>query len=244
MALAEREPELRVVALADRFDVSSMTIRRDLQALERQGKLTRVHGGAVLTDRAIEPPATRAQDRRAEKDAIARRAAPLVEPGADVFIGAGSTTHALARRLADGDGARFSTNCLYIAQTLGAMVQHDIHVFGGAYFRSAGTFVGPETIEAIERRRFDLVMIGIDGIDVRYGFLEPMEWQAWLVRTLRRCSDRLAVLADGGKFERRSEFRVLSLDEVDLLVTDRRPPEDALTGLERAGVVVTYGDDA
>lgn len=240
LALAAESAEVRVGALADRLAVSAMTIRRDLQALEAQGKLTRVHGGAVLPDRMIVPPAARARDSVAEKRTIARLAARYVEPGMDVFLGAGSTAQTLAERLAEGPAARYATNCLYVAEALGAVSQQDIHVFGGALWRSAGTFVGPETIEMIERRRFDRVLVGIDAIDTRNGLFEPTEWQAWLLRTLRQRADQLVVLADHGKFAQKGDYRVLGLDALDVLVTDRAPADDHRMALNDAGVALVY----
>ena len=227
LEILDETSSVRVARLAEQLQVSEMTVRRDLQMLEEQGKLRRVHGGAVLTSpQAMEPASKRAAHQLAETRKIGALAAKLIEPGTHVYIGGGSTTMELAEQLSAGPEARFSTNSIEIAETIARDFQQDVSLLGGSLRSQARTLIGPEAIEMLERRVFDLACIGIAAIDAKDGFLEPTEWHAWLVRTLRRRAGRLAVLADHSKFHARSDFRVLDFEEVDVLVTDRSPPEE------------------
>lgn len=225
LEILDEESEVRVARLAEKLSVSEMTIRRDLAMLESQGKLQRVFGGAIRTsENPSETVAKRAAQRTGEKRAIARQAVALVETGMDVFVGGGSTTRLLGEESPSGASVRYTTNSLEIAALFCESASRDVHVLGGALRRGAKTLMGPETIEMIERRSFDLTFIGITAIEARHGFLEPTEWHAWLVKTLRKRSGKLAVLADHTKFQALSDLRVLGFGEVDVLVTDRAPP--------------------
>ncbi len=227
LEILDETASVRVARLAKQLQVSEMTVRRDLQMLEEQGKLRRVHGGAVLTaPQALESTQARATRQLAEKQKIAELAADLIEPGMTVYIGGGSTTNALAEQLSFGPLGRFTTNSIEIAEIIARQAQQDVYLLGGNLRSRARTLIGPEAIEMLERRVFDLACIGVAAIDSKDGYLEPTEWHAWLVRTLRRRAGRLAVLADHSKFRARSDFRVLDFEEVDVLVTDRAPPEE------------------
>lgn len=225
LEMLHEEAEVRVARLAEQLQVSEMTIRRDLDMLERQGKLRRVHGGAVRSSRlSLDSVARRAAHNTEEKRAVARLAAPLLEPGTDVFVGAGSTMQFFAEEVGNVSGVRFCTNSIDIAQALSEGAERDVHVLGGSLRRGMRTLIGIETISMLERRTFDLSFIGVAAIEARLGFLATTEWHAWLVRTVRARTAKLFVLADSSKFAEQSDLRILDFDEVDVLVTDKPPP--------------------
>lgn len=237
LELLDEKASVRVSRLARQLQVSEMTVRRDLQMLEEQGKLRRVHGGAVLTASfAVEPAAQRAARQLSEKGRIADFAVDLIEPDMNVYIGGGSTTKVLAARCSQVPSARFTTNSIEVAEAIADQRPQDVYLLGGALRGGARTMIGPETIEMIERRLFDVVFVGMAGIDPTDGFLEPTEWHAWLVRTLRRRAGKMIVLADHTKFDARSDFRVLGFGETDILVTDRPPPQSHVTQMIDAGL--------
>ena len=241
LELLDETASVRVSRLAMQLEVSEMTVRRDLQMLEEQGKLRRVHGGAVLTAPVkLEAASIRAARQQAEKERIAELAAGLIEPDMNVYIGGGSTTRPLADRAALGPAARFTTNSIAIAEAISDKSPRDVHLLGGALRADARTMIGPETIEMIERRLFDVVFVGITAIDSTEGFLEPTEWHAWLVRTLKRRAGKMIVLADHTKFVARSDFRVLAFDEASVLITDRQPPRNHAEPMADAGLEVLW----
>ena len=242
LEILNESAEVRVARLAEQLRVSEMTVRRDLKALEDQGALKRVYGGAVNARAAPLPPVARREPLRgAEKVAIARLAARLVEPGASVFIGGSSTTAHLADELARGPQASVSTQSIAVAQRLAAGVQQDVRLFGGILRPDAGVLIGSEMIELLERRVFDVAFFGIVAVDARFGFLDPTEWHVHLKRAVRRRARRLVIVADHTKFAARSDFCALEFDAVDTLVTDRPPPEDCARALVDAGVRVIAG---
>ena len=241
LEILDEEAEVRVARLAEQLHVSEMTIRRDLSMLESQGKLRRVFGGAVPAAEA--PPETvakRALQKSEEKRMIARQAANFIKAGMDVFVGGGSTTLFLSEETAPDAAVRYTTNSMEIASRFCENAVRDVHVLGGALRRGAHTLMGPETIEMLERRSFDIAFIGITAIEARHGFLEPTEWHAWLVKTLRNRAAGLLVLADHTKFTTLSDLRVLDFGEVDVLITDRAPPAEHVQAMAGHRIRTVY----
>ena len=233
--------EVRVVRLARQLQVSEMTIRRDLKVLEEEGVLRRVHGGAVTAAPVTVPSmSTRTPLRDAEKAAIGRLAATLVEPKTQVFIGGSSTTFHLSRALARGPQAAYATNSIIAAQELASGHQRDIRVFGGMLRAEVGTLLGGEVIQSVEQRIFDFAFIGILAIDPKFGFLDPTEWHVHLKRTVRRRARQVVVVADHSKFSARGEFCSFKFEEVDILVTDCAPSPENAALLEESGVRILY----
>ncbi|MCG8358612.1 MAG: DeoR/GlpR family DNA-binding transcription regulator [Kiloniellales bacterium] len=241
LEILEENREVQVTRLATQLQVSEMTIRRDLKLLEQRGRLKRVYGGAVATsNQAFAPVADRASVNSDEKERIAATAEGLVTKDMRVFVNGGSTTLALARRLARGTAAQFTTNSIEAAQVVAAGGVSDVTLLGGTLRRDAGTLIGPEALEMLERRSFDLAIVGITAIHPSYGFLDPTEWHAYSSRVLRQRSRQVVILADHTKFEADSDIRSFDARDVDILVTDRRPPESHAALLTEGGIEVLW----
>ena len=237
LEILEENREVQVARLAEQLQVSEMTIRRDLKLLEQRGRLKRVYGGAVATaSYAFTPVESRASVNAAEKERIAELAETLVANDMRVYVDGGSTTLSLARRLAHGAAAHYTTSSIAVAQTIAAGGISEVTLLGGTLRRNAGTLIGPECLEMLERRSFDIVFAGIAAIHPRHGFLDPTEWHAYQARVLRQHSRQVVVLADHSKFDADSDIRSYDYADVDMLVTDRRPPERYEDNLTAAGV--------
>lgn len=220
---------VRVADLVRELGVSDMTVRRDLEWLEQRGVVEKVHGGATAVSRGalFEPGfATKSGLRQGEKEAIAERAAGLVEPRMAIAISAGTTTYALARRLADVVGLTVVTNAVRIADVLHEVGRRDqTIILTGGVRTPSDALVGPFAVAALRTVHVDQVFMGVHGMDEVSGFTSPNLLEAETDRTLIEAGRRLVVVADHTKWGVVGLSTIARLDEADVLITD--------SGLER-----------
>lgn len=236
--------EAAVAKLAEDFQCSEKTIRRDLEALEVDGLLRRVHGGAVpvVATLSDEWPTVPVVDRLgAEPEAkriIAERTADRIPEGATVFLDSGSTGLALASALVSKPRLTVVTTMLDIAQIIDRGGRHRVFLAGGELIGATRTVRGPETLQFIGARRYDLAIIGATGVMADGGVMGSTEWHRVFVDSLRQSSEQLVLIADATKFGRQDRFRACSLADIDILVTNARPPDDILAQCEAIGIQV------
>lgn len=225
--------------LAQQLDVSRETIRRDLVELEAAGLLRRVHGGAILPEHTGKeaPFIDRMQVRRREKQAIARAAAQLVEPGQTCFVDAGSTTALLAVELAKIPGITVITNSIDVAGTINRDgIEATALLLGGQLHSDVpGTF-GELTLSEIARFQVDIALLSPVGIHAERGASDFMLHEAEVARTMIRYADEFALLADHGKIGQVSRANICGCDLIHRLVTDGAAERKALKDLRRAGI--------
>jgi DeoR/GlpR family transcriptional regulator of sugar metabolism len=224
-ALEERG-EVTVAELSRQASVSEMTIRRDLEALERKGLLRRVHGGAISpVSRGYEPPFALRASRRADiKVAIGRRAAQLVGESEALIIDVGTTPLELARALADRTGLTVLTPNLRAADVLAQNPALRVIVTGGIARAGELSLVGDLAERAFADLRCDTVFLGAGGIDPDAGVTEFNLDDARVKRQALASARRCVVLADATKLERVAVASVCPLERVDILVTDDSAP--------------------
>lgn len=236
--LAARQ-EIQVATLSNELQVSVETIRRDLRMLEETGKLKRVHGGAVLLQPNEELPySTRIESLREEKERIAQTCLDHLDVREDqlVFVGGGSTTLPLARKLARCPKMRFVTNAIDVASALAAIGHHEVVLTGGRMLADHELLAGYDTLNAVTRRQFDLVVTGTNAIDVSLGFLEYEEPEAHLHQALAQNSRRYVIVADHTKFGRSASYAALPMGAVEMVVTDMALAPEYQRAFERVGV--------
>ncbi|WP_413249659.1 DeoR/GlpR family DNA-binding transcription regulator [Sinomonas flava] len=248
--VAERVAEIgrvSVTELAERFSVTTETVRRDLATLETAGVLRRVHGGAVPAERAstAEPSLLERQVQNLlEKRAMAEAAAALVvsSRAGSVLLDAGSSTEALAERLMgsrpDGKELVVVTNALPIADKLATDPSLSVQLLGGRIRPLTRAAVGPATVDAVERLRPDLAFVGANGIHATFGLSTPDAEEASVKAAFVRCARRVVVLADHTKFGVETLVQFARLDQLDAIVTDRAPRGEVADALAEAGVEV------
>lgn len=233
--LLSRRGRLSVTELADRFTVTTETVRRDLSALERAGLVRRVHGGvipagslSVLELSANERDLAHAD----EKDRVAEAAlAQLPGPGGSVLLDAGSTTARLAGLLPLDVAYTVFTNAVPIAGRLSGRPNIELHVLPGRVSRSTQAAVGEETVAAIDRLRTDVAFVGTNGLSHRHGLSTPDQSEAAVKNAMIRSARRVVVLADSSKIGQESTVRFGELDQIDVLITDQ-----GLGGEDRAAL--------
>ena len=242
MELLSRTDAMSVEDLSAQLEVSLSTVRRDLDELEADGIVRRVHGGAVLV-RPVEPdapelsPDLREVEHPDDKRAIAGVAVGLVKPGSVVLVTGGTTTAALLPLLSSVPDIVVVTNSLDVATRLCA-TDVDIIVLGGALRRPELSLLGHLVAAAIAELHIDHVITGAFGIDARSGLLGASAQEVETDRHLARSALRLTVLADPSTFGRRSPHRIVGFDTVTDLVTTDQAPEADLAELRGYGVAV------
>ncbi|MCV2490184.1 DeoR/GlpR family DNA-binding transcription regulator [Geodermatophilus sp. YIM 151500] len=239
--VAERG-RVSVAALAEQFGVTTETVRRDLDVLERGGQVRRVHGGAVPAG-ALTPVETGLSERHGtrseQKRKIAVAALDLL-PGTDgsVLLDGGSTTAALADVLPTDRRLYVATNSVPIAARVSANPGATLHVLGGRVRGITQTAVGDSTIRALDDLRLDVVFLGANGVSPGHGFSTPDETEAATKRAMARAAHRVVVLADSSKLGREHLVRFAAVEDVDVLVTDAGADPGVLGELESREIEV------
>lgn len=236
LELVQRDGSVRVGDLVREFEVSDMTIRRDLEALAARGLVAKVHGGAtVLGPGPTEEPgfAAKSMRQRSEKDAIAGTAAELVRPGTAVALSAGTTTHALAAHLVDVPELTVVTNSIPVADVFYRSGRPDqtVVVTGGIRTPS-DALVGPAAVTTIRGLNVDLLFLGVHGMSPTAGFTTPNMMEAETNQAMVAAARQLVVLADHTKWETTGISTVAPLGDADILITDTGLPPGGQQVLE------------
>jgi DeoR/GlpR family transcriptional regulator of sugar metabolism len=215
---------VRVAELISVLGVSDMTVRRDLEALEAQGQLLRVHGGAILLrDSTAHEPGfeTKRTLEHEAKLAIARAAAALVEPGMAVALSAGSTTYEVARGLVGVPRLTVITNSVPTAEVLyhGGRSDQTVILTGGVRTPS-DALVGPFAVAALRSVNVDIVFLGVHGMTERAGFTTPNLLEADTHQALIDTGSRLVVTADHTKWGVAGVSTICRLSRADVVICD------------------------
>lgn len=228
---------MRVAMLAQRFSVAEETIRRDLERLGEAGLLVRTHGGALRLrdDRQDAPISVRRTTNAAEKRAIARRAAELVEEGDTIALDASSTVLELAAALPDMP-LTVVTNSVEAAQLLAGRTHISATLTGGELDDSLVGMLGPIAEGTLRQFAFDKAFLSCKAIDPRRGLSEASLAHASLKRWMLDLADVSVLCADHSKFGVRSVSFFGMLADVGVLITDDQTNDDFLQPLEAAGV--------
>lgn len=229
-------PHVRISELAQRFNVSTETVRRDFDSLAADGLIDRAHGGASAPAQGHYPTLDeRANARTEERERIGRRAAELVHDGETVMIDSGSTTIQLARALAYLETqCTVITNSIPVAMTLGHCAPN-VLLCPGEYLPAESAVVGTETLEFLNRFQVDHCMIGASGLCPE-GPSEVLRSFAPVKRAMLERAKHRHLLIDSGKLGIRGLTLVGTLDDLDTIVIDRGPEGDLLGALENAEV--------
>jgi DeoR/GlpR family transcriptional regulator of sugar metabolism len=236
---------VRVSDLTQLLGVSDMTVRRDLDALARRGLVDKVHGGATAVGMpSVEEPAfeTKALREHDEKELIAREAASLVRPGSAIALSAGTTTWALAKRLADVPGLTVVTNSMRVAGELHDAPGDRTLILTGGIRTPTDALVGPVADMVIRSLHFDTLFLGCHGIVELAGLTTPNLAEAQTNRELIRSARSVVVTADHTKWGTTGLSSFGDLEQVDVLVTDSGLSPAARQVLEdRVGRLVVAG---
>lgn len=232
-----------VSELAERFDVSEETIRRDARQLEQSGVIQKVHGGLSATSHKIEAPyRTRLRENAAAKQRIARKAAELVSDGMTLLIDSGTSCHWLARNLAALRNLTIVTNSVEIAHEVLGNPGQRLLLAGGQINPIHNAAFGPEAQAFCQRFAPDLTILSMGAVDAARGFLDFDPDEAAFKQSLLEHARRVVVLADHSKFAKSGFMQVASFREVQDLVTDEAPPAAVLEAAAQTDTRIHLAD--
>ena len=224
LAMVDESGAVRVSDLVEHLGVSDMTVRRDIEHLAQEGRVERVHGGALSVGHAsAHEPGFQVKSAlmTREKRAIAEHAASLVEPGSAVAISAGTTTYELAQCLRSVPDITVVTNSVPVAQLLheSATVGQTVVLTGGIRTPS-DALVGPVAVAALRSLHVDRLFLGVHGMDLHAGLTTPNLVEAETNRAMIAAARQVCILADHTKWGVVGLSTIIDLADVDLLITD------------------------
>ena len=224
LQLIEQQGSIRISNLGRLFNVTDMTVRRDIDHLSELGLVRRVHGGAVSeNDQPINLATTflkRKTEFKSEKERIGAKAQDYIKNGTTIIIDGGSTNVLFSQRIDPRLNLKIITHALNIAYILSENENHEIFVPGGFLNRLTITFNGPE-VEAIYRElNADVLFVAASGISLEEGLTDPTWLDTSIKKAMIRSSRKVVLLIDSHKFDLISSRTFASLDQIDLIITD------------------------
>lgn len=241
-----KQPGLRVPELAVALDVSEGTVRNDLHALEQQGLLMRVHGGAVLNQQ--DPFRNISFIRRCQlnavaKRAIAREAATLVDDGDSILLDASSTACYFAKALSGHHRLRVMTNGFEVARELAQNSTNTVILIGGMVNSEASSVTGLFSEHIIEDLRLQKAFLSCNGFNLERGMMELLPAEGQLKRKLIEISDQLFALVDSSKFGKEELISFACPERINRLFTDRYLSSNWEEQLKQAGIDFTICEE-
>jgi DeoR family transcriptional regulator, glycerol-3-phosphate regulon repressor len=243
LAIARQIGTVGVEDLAQRFDVTPQTIRKDLNELCDGRVLARTHGGAMLTS-GVENMGYEARRQLSafEKQVIGQRAASLIPNNCSLFINIGTTTEEVARALIRHEGLLVITNNIHVAGILMPCPRIDVVIAGGNLRRADGGIVGETTVDFISQFKVDHAVIGTSAIDDDGAMLDFDLREVRVSQAIVNNARNIILVADAMKFTRSAPVRIAHLSQVDIFVTDRQPPEPIVSLCQHSGVQLEIAD--
>lgn len=240
MEVLIKEEAMSVSELAELLDVSSVTIRKDLNELEQAGKLYRSHGKARIINPFTLNRSVSEKEKMApeQKDAIGREAAKLIDRDDSIIIASGTTVHALARNIKPIHRLTVVTASLQVSVILSQDESNDIIQLGGMLRHSSLSVVGQYSKSILENCSFSKLFIGVDGIDFNYGFTTTDMREAELNQQMMRAAQKVIVLADSTKFGRRGFAKIGNIEDIDMVITDSGVNPNVVKQIKEHGIEV------
>ena len=225
--------------VAESLGVTGETIRKDLIALERQGILRRVHGGAVpVQSLAFEPGVETRTEYSTEKTRIAQAALAHLPNEGSVLIDAGSTTAKLVEMFPGDHELTVYTNTIPLAISLLTRPRLTVFTLGGRLRNKTFAEVGDWTVRALAEINVDVAFLGTNGISMARGLTTPDPAEAAVKRLMLGCAAKRVLLADHSKFGVVKGTKHGDLDDIDVLISDAGLTDDQYTQLRTAGIDV------
>jgi DeoR/GlpR family transcriptional regulator of sugar metabolism len=236
----EKNQRISVEQVCEEFSISMATARRDLEALAEQGKIQRVHGGAIATRQAPPEQAAleRVSDQSEDKQRIGQLAAQLVNNGETVFLGSGTTVLEVARHLKDRRDLTVITNSLLVVNLLANHANITMIMLGGMLRRSELSLIGHLTEQALTDIRADKVILGVRAIDATQGLMNDYIAETMTDRAILGIGREVIVVADHTKCDRVSTVLLAPPTAMHVLVTDSQVPEDFVAALQAQNIRV------
>lgn len=241
LGLAQDNGRVLVEDLSQMLGVSSITIRKDLDQLQKRGVLQRTHGGAILpTSGSLADPTLQEKEGRfsIEKKRIAEAALKLVLEGQCVLLDSGTTTTAIAKALKSLSSLTVITNAMNIAAELSG-TDFEVLLTGGSLRKNSFSLVGPLAEDMLHDMHADILFLGVDGFDVETGLTTPNLMESRVNRAMVKSSAKVVAVCDSTKFGRRSLCKIVDASAIHHVITDRNLSESTAEGLRNLGIELT-----
>lgn len=240
-----KQSSVQVSELAELLNVSSVTIRKDLTELEKNGRLYRSHGKAILINPFANNRSVNEKEslNAEEKQLIGMEAAQLVVPNDSILLASGTTIHALARNLRPADKLTVVSASLQATEFLAENENIDIIQIGGNVRHSSLSVVGQYSEMILRSCSFSKLFLGVDGIDLEFGISTTDMREAELNREMIHTAQKTIVLADSSKFGRRGFARICGMDDVDMIITDAHVSPTIAAAIEELGIDLVIAGD-
>ncbi len=241
LEMLSEKGKVLVQELSKKFEVSDVTIRNDLEQLEKKNMLIRARGGALLPGNFV------ASDFRitekiklhyAEKERIGKKAVDYIQESETIYLDAGTTTFQIARQMGNLKNLTVVSNALNIINQLLNYRGMNIIVLGGYLRKNSLSLVGPMAIKNINDLYVDKVFLGVDGFDTERGIYTPNMEEAYFTENLVKNAKKVIVVTDSSKFKRKSLYFFCPVEKIDVVITDQNIPEKDLNQLQNLGIEV------
>lgn len=243
LTLLEERGTVRTIDLAEEFQVTDETIRRDLQILAESGQLSRVHGGASVPNGR--PKLQSFTERRSinveKKRAIARAAIEFIHPGRTYAFDSSTTVFELVCSLPDLP-YRVLTNAYAVIDQLIAHEQTELISTGGRYHPKTQTFIGGDSYHFLRRHNINCAFVSSVGLDPEQGAAEGFEEQAVFKETLVQMAEEVILLIDSSKLTQRSEYFFAEIEQLTRIITDEAADPEVIRQLISKGCSVTLAE--
>jgi DeoR/GlpR family transcriptional regulator of sugar metabolism len=236
----EEKGRVSVIDLSKQFDVSTVTIRNDLAELERQGRVLRTHGGAMLRPDAIQEPAFSLRQRihSAEKERIARAAADLVRDGDSIALDASTTAWHLARHLKDRHELTVITNGLFNALELSDSPGVAVVMPGGMLRSGSTSLVGDLGAGIFDHYHIQKGFFSAWGLTLQEGLTDLNQYEVELKRLMVERSKEVIAIVDTTKWGQVAFSTFASLDQVNEIISDSPAPPEIVSALQACGIKI------
>ena len=237
--LARETGRVDVETLAGRFNVTPQTIRKDLNDLCERGLLQRYHGGAVIASGVANfGYEARREIATEQKRRIGQKAASLIPDNCSILINIGTTTEQVATALRSHKGLLVITNNINVVNILTGTPEIELIVAGGVVRHADGGVVGEAAVDFIRQFKVDYAVIGTSGIDEDGTLLDYDYREVKVAKAIMSCARKTMLVADSLKYDRAAPVRIGHLSDLDVFVTDLRPPDRLMAICGDSGVQV------
>lgn len=243
--LVQSQDFVSVKELGEKLNVSLVTIRKDLTLMENMKLLYRTHGGASKRERYVfeKPVMEKTKIRVEAKTKIAQAAATLVKEDDFLVLASGTSIHYLATELKKFNHLTVATPSLYVSHELAFNPLIDIIQIGGELRKSSRSVIGSMAEKSVEQFSSHLLFLGVDGIDLDFGISTSNSAEAQLNRVMIQQSNKVVVLADASKINKKGFGKITDISDIDILITDQEIEEKFRKGLEEHGIEVMIVND-
>ena len=233
-----KHESVQVSDLSTLLEVSAVTVRKDLTELEKENKLYRSHGKAILINPYINNRSVNEKEKLAteEKNEIGKAAAAMITKDDSIIIASGTTVHALARNIRPIHKLTVISASLQVSEILANNEAIEIIQLGGTLRHSSNSVVGKYAEGILSSFCCSKLFLGVDGIDLEFGITTTDVREADLNKEMMRYAQKWIVLADSSKFRRRGFSKIANLEDVDIIITDRGIPDSIACRIEEMGI--------